>query len=246
MVKKRIFGEFLECLLNLELKTHEIRKFLDKCNGIIPIENLKKCKALIVLPQELLEIKRIYSKLPIREKVKDGEFYRDEEEGGLRIKYNTDYNTRIDSITMDGLDHVLKMLFEDIESLKTKSKSLIESMATYSSLSELSENSTLRSLAGHYPPSALQITKTSIEKKPRGSKFWDLGVKYLQQCASYAFFEFFLEDTNINRIRHCFICAEFFIAEDLKRQRCYSDVCRKEHERLKKQKQRGDDPVKYY
>ena len=56
----------------------------------------------------------------------------------------------------------------------------------------------------------------------------------------------FLRNIDRRKLKECPYCQKFFIAKDTKRQRCYSDECKKEYERLRKQKQRGDDPVKYY
>lgn len=248
MIKKKRFGEFLKCLLNLKSEAREIREFLGKCNEIIPIENLEMCKALIIDPKDKSEIDRICSKLPTKEQAKDGEFFVDGRTIGVKYTHHSadDYIITTESSHGGGINQALGELFDDIESLKTAIHSLIKLMATCSSLSELSANSTLMEFATNYPPSELEITRNAIEKKPRGPKVWSLHGDYLRQCTSYAFFEFFLEDANINRIKSCPICFEFFIAEDLKREKCYTEECRKEHERLKKRKQREDDPEKYY
>jgi hypothetical protein len=55
----------------------------------------------------------------------------------------------------------------------------------------------------------------------------------------------FLVHNDRRKIKQCPYCQNFFIAKDIKRKKCYSDECFKEHERLKKQKQRGKDPAKY-
>jgi len=248
MVKKRRFGEFLKCLLNLELKVDELQGFLSKCNEIIPIRNLEVCTTLIANLRDESEIEYIQSKLPTKDQAKDGEFYKCNDGGGIGFRYaDTMKGMIVSEETMGGtINDLLELLFENMESLKRSLESLIESMATCSSLPELNENATLRNLASDYPPLTIHMARNSIEKKPGGLKPWDLRIEYLRQCASYAFFEFFLENQNVDRIRHCSICSEFFIAEDLKRHRCYTPACHKEYERLKKQKQREDDPVKYF
>jgi len=56
----------------------------------------------------------------------------------------------------------------------------------------------------------------------------------------------FLVKNGSERIKQCPYCEKFYIAKDIKRQRCYSKKCQREYERQRKQKQREDDPVKYY
>ena len=62
---------------------------------------------------------------------------------------------------------------------------------------------------------------------------------------SISFVEF-LKSTTKNKLKKCPYCEKFFMAKDTKRQRCYSKKCQQEYERVKKRKQRGDDPAKYY
>jgi hypothetical protein len=56
----------------------------------------------------------------------------------------------------------------------------------------------------------------------------------------------FLVHNDRRKLKQCPYCEKFYIAKDIKRQRCYSKKCQREYERQKKQKQREDDPVKYY
>ncbi len=73
---------------------------------------------------------------------------------------------------------------------------------------------------------------------------YNLAGGYLEKVARSLFQ--FLSMEEILRIRKCKICEKYFVAKDKKRQKCYSDDCRKEYEKVKKQKQREKDPVKYY
>jgi len=55
----------------------------------------------------------------------------------------------------------------------------------------------------------------------------------------------FLNNTDLIKMKKCPYCHKFFLAKNKTRKKCYSSDCRKEYERLKKQKQRSDDPVTY-
>jgi len=67
----------------------------------------------------------------------------------------------------------------------------------------------------------------------------------LYSAISYSFTEFLINEDR-RRLKKCPHCPHFFIAKHITRVRCYSDDCRKAHEREKKRKQRVEDPVKYY
>ena len=67
----------------------------------------------------------------------------------------------------------------------------------------------------------------------------------LRNTISCAMVEFLLNPANLNHLKKCKYCKEYFIAESKNRKRCYSDNCRKEYEKEKKRKQRADEPVKY-
>ena len=55
-----------------------------------------------------------------------------------------------------------------------------------------------------------------------------------------------IDENQISRIKKCQYCRSFFYANDIRRvTRCYSDDCEKAYQRIKKQKQREKDPVKY-
>ena len=56
----------------------------------------------------------------------------------------------------------------------------------------------------------------------------------------------FLRTMDSKKLKKCPYCEVYFMAKDAKRIRCYAQECRKKYERQKKQKQREDDPVKYY
>jgi len=55
----------------------------------------------------------------------------------------------------------------------------------------------------------------------------------------------FLINIDQRRLRRCPYCNGFYYAEHIRRKRCYSDDCRRQYGRVKKQRQRADDPVKY-
>lgn len=59
------------------------------------------------------------------------------------------------------------------------------------------------------------------------------------------FLVYFLVNGQQKNIKKCSFCKRFFLAADTRRCRCYDDQCRKTYERIKKQKQRKNDPVKY-
>lgn len=54
-----------------------------------------------------------------------------------------------------------------------------------------------------------------------------------------------LTSNDRRKLRLCPYCGNFFIAEDLRQQRCKKEECRRAYERNKKKKQRDTDPVKY-
>lgn len=68
---------------------------------------------------------------------------------------------------------------------------------------------------------------------------------YYDVTIIFCFFKFFREENNHKYIKKCISCGDFFIAEDMRRTKCYSSECMKKYEREKKRKQREDDPVKY-
>lgn len=47
------------------------------------------------------------------------------------------------------------------------------------------------------------------------------------------------------KLKYCSYCGEFYIANDIRQQRCKKESCKKSYEKEKKQKQRDRDPVKY-
>jgi hypothetical protein len=55
----------------------------------------------------------------------------------------------------------------------------------------------------------------------------------------------FLLKHDLRKLKRCPYCHIFFIAKDTKRERCYSDECRKMYERDKKRKQREKEPDIY-
>lgn len=71
------------------------------------------------------------------------------------------------------------------------------------------------------------------------------GLIFYQSFAAYSLAEFLIHNDR-RKLKKCPYCEGFYIAKDIKRQRCYSKKCQREYERQRKQKQREDDPVKYY
>ena len=63
---------------------------------------------------------------------------------------------------------------------------------------------------------------------------------------SYSLISFLTKSNqNTRKLKRCTFCHDFFIANDVRKQRCKSDDCRKAYEREKKRKQRQEDPVRY-
>lgn len=102
-------------------------------------------------------------------------------------------------------------------------------------------------------------TCTVIEQKVKSSPFkeglrtipmWESSTAllslqlFLNGAISYLLGEFLINNDR-RKLKKCPFCLEFFIADDIRRQRCKKDECRKEYERQKKRKQRAENPVKY-
>ena len=56
----------------------------------------------------------------------------------------------------------------------------------------------------------------------------------------------FLRNLDSRKLKKCPYCEKYFPAKRINRDWCYKTECRKEHGRLKKQKQREENPAKYY
>ena len=67
---------------------------------------------------------------------------------------------------------------------------------------------------------------------------------YLISVVSYSLVEF-LRKNNLNKLKLCPFCYNFYIAKDIKRKRCYSKECERAYERDKKRKQREKEPDIY-
>ena len=67
---------------------------------------------------------------------------------------------------------------------------------------------------------------------------------FVKSIVGYSIWQF-LSNNDRRKLKQCPYCEKFYIAKDIKRQRCYSKKCQREYERQKKQKQREDDPEKY-
>lgn len=66
---------------------------------------------------------------------------------------------------------------------------------------------------------------------------------YIFGVASFSLTEFLLQNDR-RKIKICPYCSKFYIAKDIKRKnRCYSDDCRKAYQRDKKRVQRDKDPI---
>ena len=68
--------------------------------------------------------------------------------------------------------------------------------------------------------------------------------QFLMIFVGYSLTEFLLNN-NRRKLKKCPYCDEYFIANDLRRKKCYSDDCKKTYERRKKRKQREDEPEIY-
>lgn len=69
--------------------------------------------------------------------------------------------------------------------------------------------------------------------------------KFLNKFISYSLIEF-LQKNDRRKIKRCPFCGTFFIARDIKRKRCYDNKeCEKKYQRLKKRKQRKEEPEIY-
>jgi len=86
-----------------------------------------------------------------------------------------------------------------------------------------------------------KITHTEIvgpiAHKTEGERLYNL--------ACHSLISFLSVRGNLQKIKQCPYCKLFFIAKDAKRINCYENKCVKEDRRLRKQKQRDEDPVKY-
>jgi len=69
---------------------------------------------------------------------------------------------------------------------------------------------------------------------------WDF-----RHFAAYSLFEF-LSNNDFKKLKLCHYCNKFYVASDIRQKKCKNEECRKQYEREKKQKQRKNDPVKYY
>ena len=68
---------------------------------------------------------------------------------------------------------------------------------------------------------------------------------FLNSVMGFSLVEFLLNNDR-RKLKRCAYCGQFFVAKDIRRQRCSSPECEKTYQRLKKQSQRRRDPVKYY
>ena len=248
-------GDFLVSLLNLRINCKALITFLKECNEIIPVENMKDCQALI-RPAEMPEkMNKAFLALPTEAEKRPGAFYKIESMRNfsdnkmtiglywIGLYWNTDSGKSETIIYYNGL--FLKNLFEDLVDLQKKLRYLIACMANCTELAELAGNEVLIQLASSYPTSLLKVGGHSIEKKLDCPQVWDLRFEYIVRITSFAFFEFFLETKNFNRIKNCSTCKQFFVARDLKRRICYSEGCRRKYHRNDMRKRRDQDPVKY-
>ncbi len=81
--------------------------------------------------------------------------------------------------------------------------------------------------------------------EPRNALAHCFGLMFNNTILAYNLAEFLVHNDR-RKLKQCPYCEKFYIAKDIKRQRCYSKECQREYERQKKQQQREDDPVKYY
>ena len=67
---------------------------------------------------------------------------------------------------------------------------------------------------------------------------------YLISIVSYSLVEFLLKN-DLNKLKLCPFCNNFFIAKDIRRKRCYSKECERAYQRDRKRKQREKEPDIY-
>lgn len=67
----------------------------------------------------------------------------------------------------------------------------------------------------------------------------------VMDLVGYSLAEFLLRNDR-RRLKRCRYCKEFFVANDIRRQRHSTIKCEKMYQRDKKRRQREDDAVRYY
>ena len=243
------YGNFLVKFLNLEFTTPNICKLLKHCNKIIPIKNINDCIDLLLSCEET-KPEQIWKKLPTKLKRQIGKFYREPKNKSTIYLYweigvhGGHWNEITSNIPFT--NGTTRDLQSEINNIRDHLIALIKSMISVERISDAYKESYFILLADNYPGDKIYIDNDSIVLKPNYSPYWGFRHDYIEKCISYAFFKYFMIDKNFKRIKFCSVCSQAFVAKDMKRKRCYLSKCDKEFQRIKKQRQRGNDPVKYY
>ena len=67
---------------------------------------------------------------------------------------------------------------------------------------------------------------------------------YLICAATYSLADF-LSTMDRRLLKQCPHCLEYYVATDIRRQKCYKEACEREYQRIKKERQRDADPETY-
>jgi hypothetical protein len=90
----------------------------------------------------------------------------------------------------------------------------------------------------------IELLNRKIIKKYTFDDKTELWATQFNNILAYSLFEF-LSKTDFNKLKQCRYCEKFFIAGDIRRQRCDSAECRKKYEKERKRIQRDNDPARY-
>ena len=210
-----LYGDFLINFLNLQLTINKLNELIDNCTKIIPIENIEECKRLIDAYDDEAKIRQIFENLPHESNKQHGKFYRDEEMNNyINISSVTIIGGHVAEKQGSSIEYpeAVEWLLEDAIELKDNLTTLIQSMASCNSLLDMITNAHLINLRKEFPIQRLFLTEKDIEYKPDVPKVWGLGSQYVNMCVSQAFFWYFLQKKNFNRIKSCHKCNKFFIS----------------------------------
>jgi hypothetical protein len=225
---KNLYGDFLVSLLNLQQSNECLLEFLDMCNKIVAVENIEDCKRLINSYSEKVDVGQIYRELPTKVERHPGRFYRNENSEnaicvywsvGVKGEYFTESEVSIP------FPSAIENLIDEIKEYKRDLASFLKKMASYSYLSDMLAESYLIHLAEFYPGRKISLSENAIQYRPDYTKYWNLRSDYIENCISYAFFEFFQNNRNFNRIRLCQKCNLFFITQKIDRRIKYCSIC---------------------
>jgi len=223
-----LYGNFLVSLLKLQQSNESLLEFLGMCNKIVPVENIEDCKRLINSYSEKADAGQIYRELPTKAEKQPGKFYQDENNKNYIFLYwNIGVKGEYFTKTESGIPFpaALAQLIDEIKEYKEDLTSFIKKMASCSCLSDLLTESYLIHLAEAYPGRKISLSENAIQFRPDYPKYWGLRSGYIENCISYAFFEFFRHNRNFKRIRLCQKCGLFFMTQKIDRRIKYCPIC---------------------